>query len=234
MHSEPSGGLALIGFAFRVAVATFVVAALGFPIFVWSLARTSIDPENAEAIVALTGGAERLSAALELLDRGKGDRLLISGVHAETTRQELLEAVGQPAQRAACCVDLGRGAESTIGNASETASWAEEHGYKSLIVVTASYHMPRSLLELHATMPRVKLVAYPVFPESVQLDGWWHDPLTTGVLAWEYVKLLGSTVRVAFATEFWSKAAPAVGPTTIEPAPGAPKPVESAATSVAQ
>ena len=233
MRSERSGGLALIGFAFRVAVLAFVFAALGFPIFVWSLARTSADPEPADAIVALTGGSERLSAALELLDREKGQRLLISGVHAETKREELFAAVGQLSQRAACCVDLGRGAESTIGNASETASWAQERGYQSIIVVTASYHMPRSMLELHATMPGVKLVSYPVFPESMQLDGWWHDPVTTGVLAWEYVKLLGSTARVAVATRFWTQPAELFGPATIEVAPGPAKPVESAATSAA-
>ena len=231
MRSARSGGLALIGFAFRVAVLAFVFAALGFPIFVWSLARTSADPAPADAIVALTGGSERLSAALELLDREKGGRLLISGVHAETKREELFAAVGQLSQRATCCVDLGRGAESTIGNATETALWVEQHGFKSIIVVTATYHMPRSLLELNATMPGVTLVAYPVFPESVQLDGWWHDPVTTGVLAWEYVKLLGSTIRVAAATAFWTQAAPHMGPQTIEPAPGAAKPVESAATT---
>lgn len=231
MSSERSGGLAFFGFAFRVAAAAFVFAALGFPIFVWSLARTSADPAPADAVVALTGGAERLSAALELLDRDKGQRLLISGVHVDTKREELFAAVGQLSQRAACCVDLGRGAESTIGNASETASWVEQHGYKSIIVVTASYHMPRSLLELNATMPNVKLVAYPVFPESMQLDGWWHDPVTTGVLAWEYTKLIGSTARVAVATRFWTQPAEPLGAATIEPAPGAAKPVESAATT---
>ena len=84
----------MIGFAFRVAALAFVLAALGFPMFVWSLARTSADPGTADAIVALTGGEGRLTAGLDLLDTGKGARLLISGVHAETTREELFAAVG--------------------------------------------------------------------------------------------------------------------------------------------
>ena len=123
MRHEHSRRWAWIGLAFRVAVAAFVVAVLGFPVFVWSLARTSSDPGTADGIVALTGGEGRLQAALELLDQGKGTRLLISGVHAETSREELFEAAGGQSRRSMCCVDLGRSAENTIGNAGETAAW---------------------------------------------------------------------------------------------------------------
>lgn len=211
----------MIGFAFRVAALVFVLAALGFPIFVWSLSRASADPGSADAIVALTGGEGRLQAGLELLEHGKGDRLLISGVHSETTRDELFAAVGGTMpSRAACCVDLGRGAVDTISNAEETAAWVTEHKFGSIIVVTASYHMPRSLMELQAVLPDTKLVAYPVFPDGVRLELWWRDPETTGILAWEYIKFLGATARVAAATRFWSEPAPVSGPAMIEAAPG--------------
>jgi uncharacterized SAM-binding protein YcdF (DUF218 family) len=212
----------MIGFAFRVAALVFVLAALGFPIFVWSLPRTSADPGTADGIVALTGGEGRLPAAFMLLDQGKGQRLLISGVDAEVTRAELYGAAGaQPTPRTACCVDLGRSAESTIGNASETVAWVNEHNYRSIIVVTAAYHMPRSMMELHAAAPYTQLVAYPVFPDGVRLEDWWRDPSTTGVLAWEYVKYLGSGIRVAVATRLWTRPAPLFGPVNIEHAPGA-------------
>lgn len=211
----------MFGFAFRVVVALFVVAALGFPIFVWSLPRASEDPGTADAIVALTGGEGRLPAAFMLLDQRKGGRLLISGVHTETTRDDLLAVAGAESSTfAACCVDLGRTAESTIGNASETVAWVNEHNYRTVIVVTASYHMPRSLLELQAAAPHTQFVAYPVFPDGVKLEDWWSDPGTTGVLAWEYVKYLGSTVRVAYATRFWTQPADIFGPITIERAQG--------------
>ncbi|MFM9865859.1 MAG: YdcF family protein [Micropepsaceae bacterium] len=211
----------MIGFAFRVAALVFVLAALGFPIFVWSLSRTSADPGTADAIVALTGGEGRLQAGLDLLEHGKGGRLLISGVHAETTRDELFAAVGGAMpSRAGCCVDLGRGAEDTIGNAGETAAWVAEHNYRSVIVVTATYHMPRSMMELQAMSPFTTFVPYPVFPDRVRLEDWWRDPETTGVLAYEYVKFLGATVRVAAATRFWSQPAALPAPATIERAPG--------------
>ena len=207
---------------FRVAVAAFVVAVLGFPVFVWSLARTSSDPGRADAIVALTGGEGRLQAALELLDQDKGARLLISGVHSDTSREELFEAAGGLSRRALCCVDLGRSAENTIGNAGETAVWVSEHNYRSVIIVTASYHMPRALLELNAVLPETEFVTYPVFPDDVHLSEWWREPYTTGVLAGEYLKYLAATVRVAAASGLWTKPAPLPGPATIEAAPGVP------------
>lgn len=220
MQSGRSLGLAWLGFAFRVAVAAFVVAALGFPVFVWSLPRASADPGYADAIVALTGGEGRLNAALELLDQGKGERLLISGVHADTPRQELFAAVGQLSPRAACCVDLGRSAIDTIGNAEETAAWVARHRYRSIILVTASYHMPRSLMEVRAMLPSAELVPYPVFPDRVRLSEWWSDPETTGVLAGEYLKFIGAAVRLAVETRFGTQPLPPPGSVVIESAPG--------------
>lgn len=216
----------IFGFAFRLLVAAFVIAALGFPVFVWSLARTSSDPEPADAIVALTGGEGRLIAGLQLLDRDKGARLLISGVHAETTREEMFEAAGQLPVRAACCVDLGRSAENTVGNAGETAYWAGKHGYRSLIIVTATYHMPRSLMELRAVLPTTKFVPYPVFPDRVRMDEWWRDGETSGVLAWEYLKFLGSAVRLAAATGLWTHSATVSSAVTIDEATGTLAPPE--------
>jgi uncharacterized SAM-binding protein YcdF (DUF218 family) len=221
VQSGQSLGLAWAGFAFRVGVAAFVVAALGFPVFVWSLPRASADPGYADGIVALTGGEGRLQAGIELLDQGKGQRLLISGVHEGTSRDQLFAAVGQLSPRSSCCIDLGRSAADTIGNAEETASWVGRHRYRSVIVVTASYHMPRSMMELRAVLPGTQLVPYPVFPDQVRLSEWWSDPETTGVLAGEYLKFIGSSVRLAVATRFGTQSLPPPRSAVIESAPGA-------------
>jgi uncharacterized SAM-binding protein YcdF (DUF218 family) len=224
VQSERSQSWAWIGFAFRIAAAIFVVAALGFPIFVWSLPRASADPGEADAIVALTGGEGRLQAALDLLAQGKGRRLLISGVHSETSREELFAAVGELSPRATCCVDLGRSAANTIGNAEETAAWVERRGYRSIIVVTASYHMPRSLMELRTVLPETRLVPYPVFPDRVRLDEWYSDPETTAVLAGEYVKFIASSARLALVTGLGTRTAPEAAHAVIESAPPPPGP----------
>ena len=61
-----------------------------------------------------------------------------------------------------CCVDIGYEAQDTPGNADETMHWAADQGFSKLIIVTSSYHMPRSLTELGRVMPDVRLVPYPV------------------------------------------------------------------------
>ena len=122
-------GVGLFAFASRVAHAT-----------------PAADPGRAEGIVALTGGSNRrLQAGMALLQAGRGQRLLISGVNRRTTREEVrwaARAVAGPLYE--CCVDLGFEAIDTLGNARETAEWARARGYDRLILVTADYHMPRS------------------------------------------------------------------------------------------
>jgi len=119
----------MMSLATRLALALLVAAALGFPLFVWSLARDPVEPQTADGIVVLTGGEDRLPAAVKLLQEHKGTRLLISGVHQETTRKEILERVGGDPELFRSYVDLGRSAGNTIGNAGETAAWATKNKY---------------------------------------------------------------------------------------------------------
>lgn len=153
----------------------------------------------ADGIVVLTGGARRLDEALALLEAGKGERLLISGVNPTATRADLAALV-DPALggRFECCVDLDYVATSTIGNAAETARWADRHGYRRLLVVTAAYHMPRSLFELGTQMPGVALVGVPVFPDATSGPGSWRTPVALRLLATEYTKYLAALLRVRF------------------------------------
>lgn len=152
---------------------------------------------EADGIVALTGGSDRLLVAMDLLNDNSANRLLISGVHTDTTRDDLKNRIGQPQDRFDCCVDLDRNARNTIGNAVHTAIWAKGHGYRSLIVVTASYHMPRSLLEFHHQMPGHTLVPYAVVPSHIEMERWWSRPETVRLLVSEYVKYQVSWLRIS-------------------------------------
>lgn len=117
----------------------------------------------ADAIVALTGGSgRRIAAGIELMSAGRGQRLLISGVNPDVDMDDLIALAGGSPETYACCVDIGYRAETTIGNAEETAAWAYERGYTHLIIVTSDYHMPRSLLLLQRAMPDITLQPYPV------------------------------------------------------------------------
>jgi uncharacterized SAM-binding protein YcdF (DUF218 family) len=168
----------------------------GFLVFVTTLPVTQPAAVHADGIVALTGGTERLDAATALFETGVGKRLLISGVHATTTKAALKTLV-HGGKRFACCADLGFQATNTHGNAEEAAQWARDHGYKTLIVVTASYHMPRSLTEFSAQMPHEKLIPYPVESDNLDVHAWWHNPVAFSVLQWEYAKYLGAVARAS-------------------------------------
>jgi uncharacterized SAM-binding protein YcdF (DUF218 family) len=184
---------------FRVIAILLAAYLAGFVIFVTNLpAPASRAPEPAEGIVALTGGDERLAAAVQLLESNRGQRLLITGVHRTTTKDQL-KRLAHGGERFDCCADLGYEAENTRGNAQEAARWASDHRFRSLIVVTARYHMPRSLTEFEAAMPGVELVPYPVEPQDIDLDGWWRDVRALKVLQGEYFKYLASAAWNAVA-----------------------------------
>ncbi len=156
------------------------------------------DPPQADAIVALTGASVlRLEAATELLEEGLADRLLISGVNRQATRDQVRATLKTAGRAFDCCVDLGFNAENTRGNASETAQWVRYHHYKTLIVVTADFHMPRAILELHAAMPGVRLYPYPVQTGTLEVKGWWRRPGDARRMTVEYCKYLAILTRNA-------------------------------------
>lgn len=157
------------------------------------------EPPVSDGVVVLTGASNiRLEAATKLLEAGKGKRLLISGVNREATREDVLGVTKAVKPIYDCCVDLGFVAADTIGNARETAEWAKAMNYHSLIVVTADYHMPRSMLELRATMPDVALHPYPVVTESLNAHRWWRNGVGARRLTVEYCKYLAILGREAF------------------------------------
>lgn len=170
----------------------------GFLVFVASLPKRPPGPLTGDAIVALTGGEARLDAAVAIFEGGAGQRLLISGVNNATTKAEL-KKLNHGGARFDCCADLGREALDTHGNAIEAAHWALAHHYKSLILVTAAYHMPRSMAEFSGAMPDVKVMPYPVEPADVDLDAWWK-PGTIRLLHGEYARYLASLVTTSFET----------------------------------
>ena len=167
----------------------------------WFATPPAADPGAAptDAIVVLTGGSLRLQSGLDLLREGKGRKLFVSGVSPQVDVDELLRISGngpdEASSWASCCVVLGHEADNTLGNAQETARWMRSQGFHSLRLVTAWYHMARSLLEFERAMPNVEIVPHPVFPDQVKQQHWWAWPGTAALLANEYAKYLAALVR---------------------------------------
>lgn len=149
------------------------------------------DPEPAQGIVVFTGShGVRVAAGMALLDRKLAERLLISGVNPATPREEIIKLwPGDPAVFE-CCVDLGLEARTTVGNAAELRDWIDANGFKSLILVTAEYHMPRALLETASQVPDVIVQPYPVSSGLVGPNGFPLSVADWRRLAAEYSKFL--------------------------------------------
>lgn len=179
-----------------ILLAAIVLFAVGFLSFVASLPHTRPSlPDHADGIVVLTGGSERLSEALSLLAAKKARRLLISGVHPETSESDLRIRTPGKNSLYECCIDLDRQALDTPGNAEQAALWAAKHQLSSLIVVTSSYHMPRAMLEFSQRLDGIELIPYSVSPPTIQIENWWRHPEISQLLVIEYSKYLVSQIR---------------------------------------
>ncbi len=165
----------------------------GFGWFVHTAFENRPPPPPADGIVALTGGADRVETALHLLAEGRARLLLVSGVGGATDFSELAHRAGV-ASALAPRVALGRAAASTHGNAAETAEWARAHAVRSLIVVTAGYHMPRALTEIGRALPGVPLYPVAVQPPAMRGEA---DAATFRLLAGEYTKWLATEVGLS-------------------------------------
>ncbi len=183
-----------------------LAGAAGFWAFSDAVRNLAAPPDSrADAIVVLTGDEERITTGVRLMAEGRAQRLLISGVHpttriptelkrpiqgSDSTREELLR----------CCIDIGHAAMNTSGNADEARQWVRSNGFRSLIVVTSSYHMLRSRAEFARAMPNIRLVSHPVRAgRNLQLENWWRHWPTARLLLGEYVKFLGSSARFSVA-----------------------------------
>jgi uncharacterized SAM-binding protein YcdF (DUF218 family) len=136
---------------------------------------------------------------MELLADGYGRRLLISGVHPASGASDISRSLTDNQSLLSCCVDLDRSAVNTRSNAAETRRWVHERGFKSLIVVTSNYHMPRAIVELSHAMPDITLIPYAVVGDKWREEPWWSNGATVRLLLSEYVKYVAAEVRVRLA-----------------------------------
>lgn len=155
------------------------------------------NPESAptDAVIVLTGGPGRIDTGIRRLAEGKAQVLFISGVGAHASEDEILNLKDRrrfPNMQ----IELGHEATSTIGNAVETTQWVVNRGVQSIRLVTAAYHMPRSILEFKQVMPAdIAIIADPMFPEGFRKDHWWKPGFSQTIIISEYHKIILAALR---------------------------------------
>lgn len=178
-------------------VLIFVVVVWGAGLFTFAsnIPTEVTEPElRTDAIVVLTGGSGRLRAGLDLLMTKHADRLFVSGVYRGVDVDQLLKVQKQRPEDVENRISLGD-AINTRENAWETAEWMRDNKLTSLRLVTAAYHMPRSLLEFADVLDDVKIAPHPVFPDHVKQSEWWAFPGTLALTVTEYNKFLLAWTR---------------------------------------
>jgi len=147
-----------------------------------------------DAIVVLTGGSGRLDEGLDLLESNQAEHLFVSGVYKGMEVRSLLNLSEKGRGNLESRIAIGN-AENTRENAVETSVWAANNKIRSIRLVTAAYHMPRSLLEFEYFMPGARITPNPVFPSHVKQERWWAYPGTAMLMSREFNKFLLAWVR---------------------------------------
>jgi uncharacterized SAM-binding protein YcdF (DUF218 family) len=158
--------------------------ALGFVWFAVALPRPA-GAERTDAIVVPTGSGGRIERGIALLREGAAGEMLVTGVDMDVRPGEFMAEYGVDQALMDCCITLGFSALDTRGNARETAEWVERHGYTSLRLVTADWHMQRTAVELGDRLPvgvSVLRDAVPTRPSFITLFREYHKLLAAWLL----------------------------------------------------
>ena len=154
---------------------------------------------NAGAIVVLTGGSGRLEHGINLWLGKKGEKLFVSGANEEVSYDDVVRFTPKNKRdyvrkNSGTKVILGKAADNTIGNAEETKQWLATQKYKSILLVTSHYHMPRSISEFKALMPGLVIIPEPVIVNGFK-SHWWMTDENRKIVLSEYHKYLISKFR---------------------------------------
>ncbi len=113
------------------------------------------------AIIVFCGEDVRLSSALHLLQKGNAPALMVSGIDPATWQARAKDLPQNLLDR----ITPDYTAQNTQENAANSTRWLAKNGFEKAVLVTADYHMERSLTLMAACDNRLNLTQYPVAAE---------------------------------------------------------------------
>ncbi|WP_022675362.1 YdcF family protein [Novosphingobium sp. B-7] len=168
----------------RLGSALILLWVLGFLWFAWFLPQPAPDGTRTDGIVVLTGGGGRIPRALAMLQAGKAQTLLVSGVDRQVRPAEFAAEYKVDPARLDCCITLGFDSVDTRSNAHEAAAWIARHKIHSVRLVTTDWHMRRATFDLWVVAPKGLVIVRDAVPSRPSLK----------ILFLEYNKLLARMV----------------------------------------
>jgi uncharacterized SAM-binding protein YcdF (DUF218 family) len=161
------------------------------------------NKNNINNIVVLTGNAGRLAVGLDLMDNNINSRMLINNINSRmlitgvakgVKYSDIIKNRDSKKDR----IDLGYNAQSTLGNALETALWIKERNINDIILITDNWHMPRTLLLFKASMPNREIVPYALKTVNFEFKEYLQFYNRTFFIYEEHMKYIISHVQVLY------------------------------------
>ena len=153
----------------------------------------------ADVVIAISGDTGRVRTASDLLNRGYGRWLILSGGppgRSGSAARMASDARDHGVSEGRMLLDAR--AMSTMDNAIGSAQLMEARGLRSAILVTSPYHMRRAIIIFRSVFRRkgLSVRAFPVQDGSFKMQGWWLRRLEGRLVLREYAKLLAWFVGI--------------------------------------
>ena len=170
----------------------------GFFWFTLKIQNEKIESINlqTDAIIVFTGSPGRILEGIKLIDSESAPYMYVTGVNLSSLKstQQWIE---NKTSKYTCCIELDTAAKNTVGNAKETAKWInEKKTIKSIRLVTASYHILRSYIELKRYIAAdIIIIKHPVNDARYPKGKYYRKFSSVLFLSYEYTKYLVSLIR---------------------------------------
>lgn len=189
-------------------VSSFIILLLILS-FLWFLSQVPRANPNSElkkvnSIIVLTGGSNRIDSGILLLKKGFAENLFVSGADRGVTINKMLRASGfedsdiVEMEEIREKIFIGYEADDTKTNAKEVKAWLDKRKKDSIYLVTANYHMPRSLLIFKNYLPDTEIIPYPAFPDNFKMNGWLFHNKSRNIVIAEYMKYMATISKLYF------------------------------------
>ena len=187
--------MAILKLPFKIllfAFLLFVLVAAAQLLFYAYLQSTSSLPQKSELIIVFPGEKERIDDALQLVDLGLGKHLAV----INKTKKQLKNEIEKKNGSKKAILLTGKESRSTFEDVYQATQLMRKHDFRTVTLVTASYHMPRALLLFKAHLLGSGLDVE-LFYHSVKIDRQISISIFSGLFYNEVVKMWGSMMELA-------------------------------------
>lgn len=150
--------LVLIGLCVWILIEAYILKSI--PVTSWT------QQTRGDCAVVLTGGAGRVRAGFDLLQRGDVRKLIISGVNPSTTLNDMFPQIDMYPGVQRFNVLIENHSRTTYGNVVQSAPILENLGCKKVILVTSQLHMPRAKKLFEKYVKGIEFEAHSVYAEQ--------------------------------------------------------------------